>query len=298
LTYSIVARDPKTGDMGVAVQSHYFSVGSVVTWARSGVGAIATQSMAEVSYGPMGLELMGGGKSAVEALGSLLKSDSRSETRQVGMVDSNGVVGVHTGSRCIDYAGHVKGVGFSCQANLMSNDSIWGEMEKAYNSHTDLDLPERLVTTLEAAEAVGGDARGKQSAALLVVSSKVFPNPWMGRILELRIEDNSDPVPELKRLVRINRAYEWANKGDDLLGLGKIEESMKAFKKAENLAPENEEIKFWVAITILGSKENSKEGLDFLKELFLRNKNWKNVTKSLIEKGYLSKENPVTNLLS
>jgi len=297
LTYSIVARDRKTGELGVAVQSHYFSVGSVVTWARSGVGAIATQSMAEISYGPLGLDLMAAGRSAPEALGSLLKSDSKSDTRQVGMVDSNGLVEAHTGSRCIDYAGHVTGDEFSCQANLMSNDSIWGEMEKAYKKGSDLELPERLVATLEAAEAAGGDARGKQSAALLVVSSKIFPNPWMGRVMELRVEDSEGPIPELKRLVRIRRAYDWADKGDDFLASGKIEESMRAFKKAEDLAPGNEEIRFWVGITLLGSEPNREEGLEVIKEIFSRNKNWKSVTKSLLEKGYLAKDNPVSKLL-
>jgi len=181
MTYSIVARDPKTGDLGVAVQSHYFSVGTTVTWARSGVGAIATQSIAEVSYGPMGLDLMASGKTAPEALQSLLKTDPRSETRQVGMVDSSGNIGVHTGSRCIDHAGHISGEQFSCHANLMSNDTIWGAMEREFKRGEDLELPERLVATLKAAEAAGGDARGKQSAAILVVSSKAYPNPWMGR---------------------------------------------------------------------------------------------------------------------
>src|ERR1700730_2144019 len=173
LTYSIVARDPETGELGVAVQSHYFSVGSVVTWARSGVGAIATQSMAEISYGPLGLELMAGGRSAKEALDSLLRSDPKAETRQVGMVDSNGVVAAHSGSRCIASAGHFIGVQFSCQANLMSNDSIWGEMEKAYTKNSQLELPERLAATLDAAELAGGDSRGKQDAAIFVGSPKI-----------------------------------------------------------------------------------------------------------------------------
>jgi uncharacterized Ntn-hydrolase superfamily protein len=297
LTYSIVARDPKTGELGVAVQSHYFSVGSVVTWARSGVGAIATQSMAEISYGPLGLDLMAGGRSAPEALASLLKSDSRAETRQVGMVDSNGLVSVHTGSRCIDYAGHLIGDGFSCQANLMSNSSIWGEMEKAYKKRSDLELPERLVATLEAAEAAGGDARGKQSTALLVVSPKIFPNPWMGRVMELRVEDNEYPIPELKRLVRLKRAYDWADRGDDFLSLGKIEESKMAFKKAEELAPGNEEIRFWVGITLLGSEQSMSEGMEIVREIFSRNQNWKAVTRSLLEKSYLPKDNPVSKLL-
>ncbi|MFI5422234.1 MAG: DUF1028 domain-containing protein, partial [Nitrososphaerales archaeon] len=236
MTYSIVARDPKTGDLGVAVQSHYFSVGSVVTWARSGVGAIATQSMAEISYGPLGLDLMAGGRSAKEALESLLRSDSKAETRQVGMIDSNGVVSAHTGARCIASAGHFIGDQFSCQANLMSNDTIWTEMEKAFTRNSNLELPERLAATLEAAENAGGDARGKQSAAILVVSSKQYPNSWSGRIVDLRVEDNPEPIPELQRLIQVKRAYDWVEKGDDLLAIGKIDESLRAFEKAGQLA--------------------------------------------------------------
>ena len=297
MTYSIVARDQKTGDLGVAVQSHYFSVGSVVTWARSGVGAVATQSMTEVSYGPLGLELMAGGKSANEALESLLRSDPRADTRQVGMVDSNGVASAHTGARCIASAGHVIGDQFSCQANLMSNDSIWGEMENAFKKNSEMELPERLVATLEAAEAAGGDARGKQSTALLVVSSKVYPNYWSGRVMELRVEDDPEPIPELKRLVQTKRAYEWVEKGDNLLALGKLEESMRAFKKAKDLAPGNEEIGFWVGITLIGSQNNQKDGREILRETFARNPNWINVTKSLIEKGYLPKDSVVSELV-
>lgn len=297
MTYSIVARDSRTGDLGVAVQSHYFSVGSVVTWARSGVGAIATQSMAEVSYGPMGLDLMASGKSAPEALQSLLKTDPRSDTRQVGMVDSHGNVGVHTGSRCIDFAGHVSGDQFSCQANLMSNDTIWGAMEREYRRREELELPERLIATLEAAEEAGGDARGKQSAALLVVSSKQYPNRWMGRVVELRVEDNAEPLPELKRLLRVKRAYDWVDKGDDLFALGKIEDSMKAYKNAEELTPDNEEIRFWVGVTLMGSETTRQEGRKIVSEIFSKNKNWKNVARSLLDKGYLPKDNLIRELL-
>lgn len=297
MTYSIVARDPRTGDLGVAVQSHYFSVGSVVTWARAGVGAIATQSMAEISYGPMGLDLMASGKTAPEALKSLLETDPRSEMRQVGMVDSKGNIGVHTGSRCIDFAGHVTGSQFSCQANLMSNDSIWGAMEMEFVRKDELELPERLVATLEAAETAGGDVRGKQSAALLVVSSKIYPNTWMGKVVELRVEDDPEPLQELKRNLRLKRAYDWVEKGDDLLGLGRIEESLGAFKKAEELAPDYEEIRFWVGVTLSGSQTTQREGIEIVKEILSRSPNWKTVTKSLVVKGYLPKDNPIGDLL-
>jgi uncharacterized Ntn-hydrolase superfamily protein len=297
MTYSIVARDPKTGDLGVAVQSHYFSVGSVVTWARSGVGAIATQSTAEVSYGPMGLDMMASGKTSQEALQSLLKTDSRSDVRQVGMVDSHGNIAVHTGSRCIDFAGHTTGDQFSCQANLMSNDTIWGAMEKEFRRTEHLELPERLIRTLEAAEAAGGDARGKQSAALLVVSSKLYANTWMGKIVELRVEDSPEPLPELKRILRMKRAYDSVDKGDDLLATGKIEEAMQAYRKADELSPNNEEIKFWVGITQMGASATRDQGIQIVREILANSPNWRSVAKSLLEKGYLPKDSPLSQML-
>ncbi len=296
MTYSIVARDPKNGELGVAVQSHYFSVGSVVTWARSGVGAVATQSISEISYGPLGLELMAGGRSATEALIALLQSDPKAEIRQVGMVDSNGVVSAHTGPRCIASAGHVIGEQFSCQANLMSNDTIWTEMEKAFTRNSNLELPERLLTTLIAAENAGGDARGKQSAAILIVSSKLYPNSWSGRIMDLRVEDHPEPLLEIQRLIQLKRAYDWVEKGDDLLAAGKLRESLRAFEQARRLSPGNEEIKYWVGITLIGLENNSSEGKQILREVFAKNKNWINVTKSLLDKGYLPKESVVSQL--
>ncbi|MDG6905526.1 MAG: DUF1028 domain-containing protein [Nitrososphaerota archaeon] len=296
MTYSIVARDQKTGQLGVAVQSHYFSVGPVVPWARAGVGAVATQSMVEISYGPIGLDLMAAGKSAKEALESLLRTDSKADTRQVGMVDSNGVVATHTGSRCIDFAGHSSGEGFSCQANLMSNDTVWGAMEKAYVNNSELEFPERLVAVLDAAERAGGDARGKQSAAILVVSPKLFPNPWMGRSIELRVEDSPNPVEELKRLLNLKRGYEWAEKGDDLLSSGKIAESEKAYAKALEYAPENEEILYWKGITMIDSNMKS-EGIEILSQIFSANRNWIMVTRSLIDKNYIKKSEDIEKLM-
>lgn len=296
MTYSIVARDKKTGYLGVAVQSHYFSVGPVVPWARSGVGAVATQSMVEMKYGPLGLELMSGGKSASEALESLLRTDPKSDTRQVGMVDARGAVATHTGSRCIDYAGHATGDGFTCQANLMSNDTIWGEMKKAYENNSSLEFPERLLATLEAAENAGGDARGKQSVAILIVSSEIHPNPWMGRVLELRVEDNPNPLEELSRLIRLKRSYDLADKGDDLLTSGKVREAGDAYAKALEFAPGNEEILYWKGVTYLGSSLND-EGVSILKEIFRNNKNWVMITKSLLRKGLIAKSKEIEVLV-
>lgn len=296
MTYSIVARDKKTGYLGVAVQSHYFSVGPVVPWARSGVGAVATQSMVDMKYGPMGLELMGGGKSAKEALESLLKTDLRADTRQVGMVDANGVVATHTGNRCVDFAGHTTGEGFTCQANLMSNDSVWNEMKKSYEGNTSLEFPERLLASLEAAEKAGGDARGRQSAAILVVSSQIYPNPWMGKMLELRVEDNLNPLDELGRLIRLRRAYDLAERGDDLLTSGMVREASEAYERSLQYAPGNEEILYWKGITCLGSALKS-EGTAILREIFKNNENWIMITKSLLSKGLITKNKEIEELV-
>ncbi len=286
MTFSIVARDEKTGQLGVAVQSHWFSVGSVVSWARAGVGAVATQSMAEISYGPLGVELMGSGKTAREALNALLKADSRNEMRQVAMVDSLGGVAVHTGTKCIPYAGDVEGEHFTCQANLMRNEKIWGAMQSSYQENSKLEFPERLVATLEAAEHVGGDVRGKQSAALLVVSNEVAANAWSGRIVDLRIEDHPQPIPELKRILRLHRGYQWANKGDELLTEGRMDESFRAYEKAGEVAPEIEELRFWQAVSLVNSKKLA-EAKPIFKEVFRKNKDWIAVTRSLPKAGLL-----------
>lgn len=295
MTYSIVARDKETGELGVAVQSHWFSVGSAVTWARAGVGAVATQAMAEISYGPLGLELMSSGKSANEAIEALLKADPKSETRQVAFVDSKGNVSVHTGKKCIPYAGHVKGDGFSCEANLMRNGTIWDAMARDFKktsrvSKKDrLPLAERLISSLEAAEEAGGDIRGKQSAAILVVSPTVAPNSWSGRLVDLRVEDFPKPLPELKRLLRLQRGYEWANKGDELLNAGKFEESLKAYEKAGQLAPDLEELEFWQGVSLVQVKK-LKHAKPIFKKVFKKNKDWMQVTKSLPKIGLLPKD--------
>ncbi|HWQ29053.1 MAG TPA: DUF1028 domain-containing protein, partial [Dehalococcoidia bacterium] len=203
-TYSIVARDPATGALGVAVQSHYFSVGSIVSWAEAGVGAVATQSIANVDYGPRGLALMREGLSASQALSALLENDPGRDVRQVAMVDARGGVAAHTGTRCIPAAGHLSGDGFSVQANLMANDSVWPAMRDAFE-RSDGELADRLLAALEAAQNAGGDIRGQQSAALLVVSGERSHEPWRGRLFDLRVEDHPEPVAELKRLVRLRR---------------------------------------------------------------------------------------------
>jgi uncharacterized Ntn-hydrolase superfamily protein len=298
LTYSIVARDKETGELGVAVQSHWFSVGSIVTWARAGVGAIATQAMAEVSYGPLGLELMSSGKTASEALEALLKSDPKSDTRQVAFVDSEGNPAVHTGKKCIPYAGHVKGDHFTCEANLMRNGTIWGAMANDFGKTSSvrkrdkLPFAERLISALEAAEEAGGDVRGKQSAAILVVSPEIAPNSWSGRLIDLRVEDSTAPLPELKRLLRLHRAYEWANKGDDLLSANKFEESSKAYEKAGKFAPDLEELEFWQGVSLVQARR-LKDAKPIFKKVLEKNEDWMQVAKSLPKIGLLPKNRKI-----
>jgi uncharacterized Ntn-hydrolase superfamily protein len=271
-TYSIVARDPETGQLGVAVQSHWFSVGSVVPWAEAGVGAVATQSIVDPAYGPLGLSLMRAGKSAPEALQSLLASDAQAPLRQVAMIDAQGRVATHTGKECIIAAGHHQGANYSVQANLMLKDTVWGAMAKAFEGAKG-DLVDRLIAALEAAEAEGGDIRGKQSAAILVVSGKPTGRPWADRLFDLRVEDNAAPVVELKRLVKLQRAYNHMNAGDEFFGKGDIAGAVREYGAAQALVPDNIEMVFWHAVTLVNAKK-IEEALPLFRRVFAADRNW------------------------
>jgi uncharacterized Ntn-hydrolase superfamily protein len=207
VTYSIVARDPRTGALGVAVQSHWFSVGSVVPAAEAGVGAVATQAFVEASYGPLGVARMRAGAGAREALDELLAADEARELRQVAMVDAGGGVAAHTGAACVAGAGHVVGDGVSARGNMLDSDAVWQALLPAFEAAAG-PLAERLLAALEAAEAAGGDIRGRQSAAILVVGGERSDRPWEGVRVDLRVEDDPDPLPELRRLLAVHRAYE------------------------------------------------------------------------------------------
>jgi uncharacterized Ntn-hydrolase superfamily protein len=274
-TYSIVARDADTGEIGVAVQSHWFSVGAIVPWAEAGVGAVATQSFVEPSYGPLGLDLMRMGRSASEALRALVSTDADEAVRQVAMVDANGIAAAHTGSRAIDAAGHHIGDAYSAQANMMENATVWDAMARAYESSSG-DLAERLLTALEAAQAEGGDIRGKQSAALVVVSGEPTGKPWIDRRFDLRIEDHPTPVMELRRLVTLQRAYLKLNEGDGWVTKGDLERAMEAYAVAMDLVPDeatNGEAPFWVGATLAAS-DRAAEALPFLRRAFAQDPNW------------------------
>ena len=273
-TYSIVARDATTGEMGVAVQSHWFSVGSIVTWAEAGVGAIATQSFVDPGYGLRGLALLKEGKAAPDVLDALVAADPQPEARQAAIVDAQGRIAAYTGPMCIQAAGHRVGKQFSVQANLMANDRVWPAMAEAFEKSAG-DLAERMLAALEAGEAVGGDIRGRQSAAILVVKGESTGRPWAGadRVFDLRVDDHAEPLPELRRLVRLQRAYNHANRGDELMAASEVEDALREYASAAALAPEILELPFWQAVT-LASAGREAEAMPIFAAVFAREPQW------------------------
>lgn len=285
-TYSIVARDSVTGDMGVAVQSHWFSVGPVVPWARAGSGAVATQSLVLMSYGPFGLDLMDEGMSAAEALEKLIEEDAHSAVRQVAMVDGEGNAAAHTGDSCIAFASHRTGNGYSVQANMMLTDRVVPAMAKAYETAQG-DLADRMLAALEAAQQAGGDIRGSQSAAILIVRGEASDEPWSDVVMDLRVEDNPRPLEELARLVKLQRAYEFENLGDEAMAEGNLKDAMDAYGEAARLAPDNLELAFWQGVSLVNVGRDD-EGVRILKSVVERDANWKELLKRLPAAGLLT----------
>lgn len=283
-TYSIVARDPVTGEMGVAVQSHYFSVGPIVPWAEAGVGAVATQSLVLVDYGPKGLELMRQGLTAPQALDALMRIDTNPDVRQVAMIDTTGNISAHTGPLCIPDAGQVVGDQFSVQANLMANDRVWPAMAKAYTSATG-DLAERMLQALEAGEKAGGDIRGRQSAAMVVVRAQPTGKPWQDRVIDLRVEDAPDPLKELRRLVRLRRAYNFEDAGDNLIAEKKPQEALAAYAAAAKLAPEIVELQFWAAVSMFTNGEEQQALATFRQVFAKEGRRWVDLIPRLARVG-------------
>jgi uncharacterized Ntn-hydrolase superfamily protein len=243
-TYSIVARDSVTGQIGVAVQSHWFAVGTVVSWAEPGVGAVATQSIAERSYGPNALDLLRAGTDAQRALLGLTVADEGAEVRQVAIIDARGRAAVHTGSGCVPEAGHCLRSGFCCQANMMASATVPESMATAFGA-TRGTLAERLLAALDAAEADGGDVRGRQSAALLVVPPQ--GERWR-RLFDLRVDDHPDPLAELRRLHGLQVAYDTSEQAEQLVAEGRHDEAAPLFERAAELAPDNDELLFWAGL--------------------------------------------------
>ena len=249
MTYSIVARDPATGELGVAVQTRWFNVGETVPWAEPGVGAVATQSFAEKSYGPLGLARMRGGASAAEALDALVADDPERAVRQVGMVDASGRSAAFTGDGCVAHAGHLTYDDLAVQANMMERPTVWPAMAEAFRS-TGGPLADRLIAALRAAEAEGGDVRGRQSAALLVVPAS---GPSWAIRYDIRVEDDRAPLDELDRLLRIARAYEAFDRSQEPALAGDLATAAAAMEEAHALAPEDDQIALFTALTLGGA---------------------------------------------
>ncbi len=280
-TYSIVARDSVTGEMGVAVQSHYFSVGPIVPWAEAGVGAVATQSLVLVDYGPNGLALMRGGMSAPAALDSLKRADPNPAVRQVAMVDAQGRVAAHTGPGSIPAAGHEVGAQFSVQANLMEKPSVWPAMARAYETAKG-DLAERLLAALDAAEKEGGDIRGRQSAAILIVRGSSSGKPWVDRVMDLRVEDHPQPNVELRRLVQLRRAYNESDAGDNAIAAKDPVAALKHYEEAARLAPEVVELQFWAALSMYTNGREA-EARTIFRRVFARERRWADLVPRLAQ---------------
>ena len=312
-TFSIVARDSATGQMGVAVQSHWFAVGQIVPWAEAGVGAVATQSFVDPSYGKLGLDLLRAGKTAPEVLQALLHGDAACQVRQVGVIDAKGNVATFTGSRDIIAAGGTAGkqsgsrqvqcgssggsllVGrdFAVQANLMANEKIWPAMAKAYTEATG-DLADRMLAALDAAQKAGGDIRGKQSAALVVVTPTRTDKPWQDRIFDLRVDDAPEPLPELRRLVALQRAYNHMNAGDLAVEHGDAQGALREYSSAEKIAAatpgiprsRHAEMLYWHAVALVNMKRVD-ESLPLFARAFEMEPGWRELTGRLSQAGLL-----------
>jgi uncharacterized Ntn-hydrolase superfamily protein len=287
-TYSIVARDAATGHMGVAVQSHWFSVGTVVSWAEAGIGAVATQSFVDPSYGKLGLDLMRAGRSAPDTLRSLLAGDEGREVRQVAMIDARGRVAAHTGVKNIAAAGHFIGKDFSVQANMMVDEKVWPAMARAFDSGKG-DLAERMMAALEAAQAVGGDIRGRQSAALVIVKAQTSNRPWSDRVFDLRVDDHAEPIKELRRLLTLQRAYNHMNEGDLAVEVNDHPRALREYSAAAQLVPDSLEMVYWhaVALVNMGRRE---EAMPLFRRVFAADRNWVELTRRLPKAGLLPED--------
>jgi uncharacterized Ntn-hydrolase superfamily protein len=290
-TYSIVARDPATGELGVAVQSHWFSVGAIVPWAEAGVGAVATQSFVDPSYGRNGLDLMRGGSSAPDALKNLVAKDGGRDVRQVAMIDARGRVAAHTGSKDVPAAGHIVGRDYSVQANLMLNDRVWPAMSKAFES-TKGDLADRMLAALDAAQAAGGDIRGRQSAALIVVTGKPTGRPWIDRTFDLRIDDSVEPLRELRRLVVLQRAYNHMNAGDLAVERKENDRALREYSAAAALVPTNLEMVYWHAVALV-NMGRVDQSLPLFRRVFRRDRKWVTLTPRLAGVGLLPNDKQI-----
>jgi len=280
-TYSVVAMDENTGDMGAAVQSHWFATGAVVIWGEAGVGVVATQSFVNISFGMRGIELLKLGYTPQQTIDTLLATDSGREFRQLAILNSKGEVAAFTGKNCITEAGHVTDKNFSVQANMMLKNTVWNAMATSFKKNNKLPLAERMLATLKAAQAEGGDIRGMQSAAILVVRAKPTGNKWEDVLVNIRVDDHTTPLVELDRLLNVHNAYNYMNEGDLAIEKKDMQLAKELYAKAETLYPNNEEMKYWQAVS-LANMGNLAEALPMFKIVFAKNENWRDLTKRLV----------------
>jgi uncharacterized Ntn-hydrolase superfamily protein len=285
-TYSIVARDPATGELGAAVQSHWFAVGANVIHAEAEVGAVATQAFADPSYGPLGLDLMRAGRSAPEALAGLLLADEHREVRQVAMVDAQGRAAAHTGQLTLAEAGHIVGAQFTVEANMMLNATVPEAMARAFEAATG-DLAHRMLAALDAAEAEGGDVRGRQSAALIMVRGKSSRRPWADRLFDVRVDDHAEPLPELRRLVDVQRAYAAEERGQAAFARGDFEAGKREYARAQSLSPLNPEFSFWHGIAAM-SAGRIEDAIQILRPIFAGDRNWATLALRMVGTQFLA----------
>jgi uncharacterized Ntn-hydrolase superfamily protein len=291
-----VARDAATGELGVAVQSHWFSVGTMVPWVEAGVGAVATQSFVDPTYGKLGLDLMRAGKSGPDALKALLAADDGRDVRQVAMLDARGRVAAHTGGKNIAAAGHLVGKDYSVQANLMLNDKVWPAMARAFEG-TRGDLADRMLAALDAAQAEGGDVRGRQSAALVIVTGKPTGNVWTDRVFDLRVDDNPEPLKELRRLVTLQRAYNHMNAGDLAQEKKDNERALAEYRRAAELVPSSAEMVYWHAVALV-NMGRLQDALPLFRRVFAQDRNWTTLTPRLAKAGLLPDDASVIQRIS
>ena len=284
-TYSIVAYDEETGEMGVAVQSHWFSVGTIVSWGEAGVGVVATQSFVNPQYGPDGLMMLKEGLSPDEIVRKLTTEDEGRAVRQLAVLNKQGIAASYTGDNCIKDAGNLIGKHYSVQANMMLNDKVWPAMALAFENSKG-SLAERMLISLEAGQAAGGDIRGKQSAAILVVGSENTGKPWLDRKVDLRVDDHKEPLEELRRLLNVHTAYSYMNQGDLDMEHGDMKAALNSYSKAESIYPDNIEMTYWKAVTMANGGMLT-EALPLFRKTFAISKNWKTLTKRIVSTGLL-----------
>ncbi len=296
-TFSIVARDENTGELAVGVQSHWFSVGTTVSWAEAGVGAVATQSLTNKSFGIRGLALLKAGKTAQEALDILLSDDANKEDRQVGIVDSKGNVANFTGNKCIAFAGELKGKNFAVQSNMMLTDKVPTAMAKAFEASSKLPIAERVLEAMKAAQKAGGDIRGKQSAAILVVKGESTGKPWDdNHLVDLRVDDGPNPIAEMERLLYTHRAYEHMSNGDLANEKNNWNLALQEYETGMKLLPKNLEMQFWTAVALVNNG-NIPKATKMLKLLYTKEPIWREITRRVHKVGIMKMEENELNLL-